>query len=608
VTEQAEVSGPAEPDDAGLAPGEDAALPDVRRGPRRPVSPRRAFWLSFVLFFCLFTLWAVGNPLSAAPDEPSHATKAASVVRGDLVGEPVAGEPDGFGAVYVPNLIWQSQGWPMCYDFKPNVSASCEPEEPTDPGRIVYAVTTASNYNPLYYSVTGLPSLLPLGEEMILLMRLVSAALCAFAMAWAVRSLAELREMSWPVLGLAAATTPMAVFLASAISPAGPETCVAIALWTALLVTVHRPDPARVRSRMAGIAVLASVLVNLRGMSPMFLAIIVATVVASAPWANTWTTLRDRRSWPWLGLVGVASCAALMWMRTAGALPTSTVKYPKWGFARAAVISVHETPVYLRNMVGQFGWVDTELPLAVIVEWLGVIGVMAIAAIVRGTVRERLALLGLGVVTVGLPIVIHASQAQYIGIVWQGRYFLPAAVGIPLVAGFVLRGQETAPRPAHRFLPWVLGALLLTQLIALAVNLHRYAVGADGPWWPLPADAWQPPIAIPVLLLACAAVLAFLFRLLTGIGKEATFGSAAGAATVTATAASEPAGAALPTVATTDEPHGAAVAAGATTDEPAGAAVAAGATTDEPAGATAPTVAAAGEPTPATAGEGLAGP
>lgn len=483
---------------------------------RGGVSPRRAFWASFGLFYALFALWAVANPLTAAPDEPSHATKAAAVVRGDLVGEPVPGEPDGFGAVYVPNVIWQSQAYPICYYFKPDVTAACEPEEPADPDTIVYAVTTASSYNPLYYLPTGLPTLLPVGEDMLLLMRLVSAVLCAFALAWAVRSLAELRALSWPVLGLAAATTPMVVFLASSISPAGLEICAAIGLWAGLLAIVHHPDPTRLPARMAGVAVLASVLVNLRGMSPLFLALIVGTVVASAPWANTWVALRDRRSWPWLGLVAVASGAALAWLRTAGALPAATVEFPEWGFDRAAATSVYATPVYLRNMVGQFGWVDTELPLVMVVAWLAVIGGMAIAALVVGTWRQRIVLTVLGVLTLGLPVLIHASQAQYIGIVWQGRYFLPAAVGIPLLAAFVLRERRPAAA-VGRWASWGVAALLLGQLVAFAVNLHRYVSGANGPWFGEVPDAWSPPLSPWVLIGACAAVLAWLLRLLTTV-------------------------------------------------------------------------------------------
>ena len=88
----------------GTPVAEDAVAPEVDRG--RGVTPRRAFWSSFALFFALFAVWTLANPLTAAPDEPSHATKAAAVVRGEWVGEPVADQPDGFGSVHVPKVVW----------------------------------------------------------------------------------------------------------------------------------------------------------------------------------------------------------------------------------------------------------------------------------------------------------------------------------------------------------------------------------------------------------------------------------------------------------------------------------------------------------------------
>ncbi len=527
------------------APAQEGGPTATAPGPRA-VTPRRAFWSSFALFFALFALWSLASPLTSAPDEPAHATKAAAVVRGEWVGEPVAGEPDGHGSVHVPNVIWQSQGFPLCFYFHADRDASCMDTATKDPDRIVFAVTTASNYNPLYYTVTGLPSLLPVGAPMLYLMRLVSAALCAFALAWAVRSLAELRRVTWPVLGLVAALTPQTVFLASSISPAAPEICTAIGLWAGLLVVVRRPDPARLPARMAGIAVLASVLVNLRGMSPLFLAIAVATVVVSAPWRNTWVALRDRRSWPWLGLVAVASVLALAWTRTQGSLPSGAVAFPDWTFREAAKRSILDTPDYLTNMVGQFGWMDTDLPVWFVIAWLAGILALVVAALVRGSWRERIVLVGLAAATMALPVAIHASQAKYVGIVWQGRYFLPAAVGIPLLAGFILRGRpavvpDDVPvaegasatvdadaaaerleglRGAGRWLPWGVGALLVGQLLAFSINLHRYVVGVDGPWFGTEADAWAPPLSAPVLMLLTVAVLWWLFRLARRVGPD----------------------------------------------------------------------------------------
>lgn len=57
-------------------------------------SPRdswRVFAVSLTLTFSLFALWSQLTPLGSAPDEASHYVKAAAVVRGEWIGEPLDG-------------------------------------------------------------------------------------------------------------------------------------------------------------------------------------------------------------------------------------------------------------------------------------------------------------------------------------------------------------------------------------------------------------------------------------------------------------------------------------------------------------------------------------
>ncbi|NBP18498.1 MAG: hypothetical protein EBU98_07625, partial [Actinobacteria bacterium] len=49
----------------------------------------RAFTISLVLAFSLIALWSQLTPLGSAPDEASHYVKAAAVVRGEWIGEPL---------------------------------------------------------------------------------------------------------------------------------------------------------------------------------------------------------------------------------------------------------------------------------------------------------------------------------------------------------------------------------------------------------------------------------------------------------------------------------------------------------------------------------------
>ncbi|NKY09932.1 DUF2142 domain-containing protein [Cellulomonas hominis] len=482
-------------------------------------STAQVFWWAFAALLALFSAWIVANPLTAAPDEPAHITKAGAVVRGQLVGQVYDDEHPGWGHVDVPAAVGFATQVPNCFAFQPETTAACIPDWPEDPAETIQAVTTASTYNPLYYAIVGLPSLAPGGPETVYLMRAVSAVLCALALAWAFAQAATVRRADWVTLAVLLAMTPMVVYMGSAINPASLEICAALALWVGLSALVRDPDPDRLRSRLAGFAVIASVFVNLRGLSPLFLAIIAAVVVLSAPWRSTWAVLRERAAWPWIALVGVASALALVWMRTAGTLESDgRVHHPDLDFWTAVQWSLGDTSVYVSNMIGQFGWVDTNLPVWVQMTVATTVGILVVLALAAGSRRERAAILLLALATIVVPVVIHATQAKYLGIVWQGRYFLPAAVGLPVVAGYVL--ARTAGTTGRRF-SWRATLLLSTvwagyQLIAFGVNVHRYTFGASSGWVTPPAGAWAPPLPVAVLsalvVLACVALVALCLR------------------------------------------------------------------------------------------------
>jgi hypothetical protein len=484
--------------------------------------PRRrstavVFWWSFAALFSVFVAWAVANPLGAAPDEPAHANKAAAVVHGQLGAATYDPTLPGLG-VRVPAVVAYTNSAVRCFMFRSDVTAACLGPFPetADPAATATSVSTATRYNPLYYAVVGLPSLAPTGPETIYLMRLVSAALCALTLAWAFAQALTGRRGDWASLGVLLSMTPMVVYLSGTINPASLEIAGAAALWVTLLALVREADPARLRSRFIGLALIASVFVNLRSLSPLFLLIIVGTVVLSAPFARSWDVLRQRVTWPWIGLIGLATIAGLAWTRTAGTVAgDGVVHHPDLDFVTAAGWSLGDTSVYVTNMIGQFGWVDTNLPTMLAMLIAATIGFLVIVALAVGTWRERIALTLLAGLTVALPVVIHASQARYIGIVWQGRYFLPAAVGIPIVAAFVLSrvAGTTGHGLARRATILLGGSWWISQVIAFAINLHRYQNGALHGWLNPPADQWHPPVPVPLLYLVLFAGLSGLVAL-----------------------------------------------------------------------------------------------
>ncbi|NMR20874.1 DUF2142 domain-containing protein [Cellulomonas fimi] len=513
---------------AAAAPTEGTSVDAPAR--RRPSRSRasRAFWAAWGVLFALAAAWAVANPLMASPDEPAHVAKAASVVRGQLLGDDVDGGAAG-NDIEVPYFYEYSQAYPTCYMFRPELPGNCEIPAARDLDETVETITTAGRYNPLYYVLVGAPTLAPAGDGVLYAMRLLSAALSTFLLALGVRAVAELRRPAWAALGAMTAISPMVVYLSSTVNPAALEVAAAFALWCQLLTLLRHPDPSRTAGRMGWIAVSSVLLVNSRGLSLLYCALIVLFALLVARWRTLLDVLQVRRTWPSFAVIVLGCLAAAAWVVGTNSLGSGgTERFPDLTFKQAVWISVNNTSVYLQNMIGQFGWTDTNLPVWLHMVFAGALGVVALVALALGTWRERVLLLGLTAVIILLPVVIHASQARYLGIIWQGRYILPIAVGLPILAGYVLVRRAVAiPRPETvRIVTTVATILAWVLAVAFVFNLHRYVNGAYGSWRRVVEGAWLPPVHVGLVLLVgllgSAGVGVLVARVARG-GADGTF-------------------------------------------------------------------------------------
>ena len=249
-------------------------------------APRRALrWTtSFALLFLLIEAWSLATPLMASPDEPAHAIKAAAVARGEFYGTPARATKQGPSSevtVRVPENIAGLGALPGCYATHPNVPASCAPTLGAST-REVNIATTAGRYEPLYYLIVGLPSLAWPSNTGIWLMRLVSGLLSALFLASAVESAAACKKRRLLVWGVAGAMTPMVLFMAGTINPNGLEASSAICLWTSGIALLAEQSVVADRRLLARVGISAAVLVQVRGLSPLWLFIIAVALVVLA--------------------------------------------------------------------------------------------------------------------------------------------------------------------------------------------------------------------------------------------------------------------------------------------------------------------------------------
>jgi hypothetical protein len=390
--------------------------------------------------------------------------------------------------VRVPAGYAEAAGIAACTAFQPEVTAECV--EPLPEGGGTGSVETyAGQYPPLYYALVGWPSLLDDGDAGVYGMRLVSALLGSAFLLAGVAALP--RRSGWAGLAVATAVSPMVLFLAATVNPNGLEVSAAAAFWCALLGLSTDPEDSHVGRRLLLAGVAGAVLVNVRATGPVVAVVAVAVALLVARPGALRRLLRATAFYPVLALGVLASVAAVGWLLAAGTTASAPGLYPEYqDTVTTTRASLGRTERYVEEMIGTFGWLDTPAPLLTYAVWGAAGALLLVLAVASPSRRSRAAVAAMVALLLAVPSLFQVPQAPDVGLVWQGRYALPLAVGAVLLAGVV------APRPAAAVLSRPRSVLAL----ALAVGhvsafywvLHRYAVGLGGELVFLD-PTWEPP-------------------------------------------------------------------------------------------------------------------
>jgi len=472
--------------------------------PRARTGEAQTAAILFVVAFGLFGLaWAGGNPAAASPDEGAHFVKAYATLDGQLSGEPFQADP----TIVNPRISsWfavsgRSYRMPArlvpppsarCYSSDPDRTADCQDwRSPTgDLGAEVLTNTHVGTYSPFPYVVTGLAmqgaddfrSAARRG-------RLASLIVCTIFVGWA--AVLARRRGALALAGLVLAAMPAVVFLSASLNTSGIEITSAMCFWSALLVLAREPGRGPAVA-WGAVGVAGAALALTRPLGAIILPVVIATVVVHTGAAPLWTAVR-RASWRARGcilLMAVACGVSFLWMSLAIPHPPIDLDLA----ARSLGAALRDLPVQARDIIGVFGWNDTTMPLAAYILGLLLLGVVGLVALALGTVRERVALVGLGLAAVALDLALAVLVEAQIGFGMQARYVMPLAVGLPLLAGDIVqmhvsRLRESAVRVLLAAVYYGAAVLHLTAFVA---NQHRYAVGATGSWLPPWDSRWSP--------------------------------------------------------------------------------------------------------------------
>jgi hypothetical protein len=473
-------------------------------------------------FFAMCALWAVATPAMSSPDEPSHTIKAVAVAHGQLSGtigpRPTTWMiPGAMTAVEIPADYAYAPAL-NCYATISYQAASCMPGLPADGATTVEALTAAGHYPPLYYALVGWPSRLMAADPGILVMRLVSAAVSSalvVAGLVALRATRASRIVRW---GAITALTPMALFLFATINPNGLEISSAFAAWAASWA-VFRARGRVPRHALVIAAVSFAILANVRALSPLWAVVILAlALLGSGRIADLWRQQR-RLLLGAIGFVALVCVPSVLWTARYGTLLTGEGLWPRY---ESTVVAVTDMVLALskqyEQMIGNLGWFDTPVPLLTLLVWTVSLGMLAALALQRrGQAWAKAAMIVLVVGVVVGPMLVQLPGVADAGIVWQGRYTLPIAIGLPMLAAWILAPATEDEEPAAaRVSIGMIVALGVANAFAFYGTARRYAVGSEGPY-ATSEPMWSSNLGfMPAVVLYAIVLTVFLVALASG--------------------------------------------------------------------------------------------
>lgn len=445
-------------------------------------SSRRVWLLTMALLYPLCAMWALTNPMFASPDEPAHMARAQGFSRFDF------SEP------------YETDGLPMteqrCYAFNAAITADCADLTWGDDGTVVK--TRTRDYPPLFHAVAAVPAFVISGLGGAYVMRLWLAFVCCALVAWAAVLMLRPARSRWLLLGLLMGLTPVSVFVMSTVNPSGMTVALS-AVATAGLIARLRWDDRRLSVWVAiGVGLLGLVLVRRDGIAWVvaILAIFVPVLRADPEWR--------RRAWErWREVMGPRARTALTVL--AALFAVGVVAGVVWvipvldRFVRTGEIGgngsrwqgLGSIPLYLNQMMGTFGWVDTFIGPELYTLAMVAAGVLVALALAGGR-WEWARGTGIGVLgLLAVPVAFGFFQFPY----FQGRYLLPIWMALMMVAAVAVSASDAGERLRVRLGGGLLAVWWLVHLFSLWQNLRRYSVGLTGGWGEVVSNpAWEPPM------------------------------------------------------------------------------------------------------------------
>lgn len=462
------------------------------------ITQRRRLGLLVVGLFVMQVGWLITVPPFRGSDEVDHAYRAAAVAGGEWVAGDYAVDGRGW-LVTVPATLVEAAS-AQCEKLASSGPDNCSAAAPAEGGAVLVA-SAAAGYHPAYYWLVGVAGVPFEGAASLYAMRAASALLCLLFLglaAWACLR----RDTRWPAAGLVLAVSPVLAYSTIVVAPNGLEMAAAISLWVSLLSVPHAENSREERGLLWMAIGSAVVMGTLRLIGPLFVLLIVGTVLLLHG-RDLWDAFRRR--WPTFlagaVLVGLSVASFAWWTFGPHVLEPAT-----GGPDGVGHFSAGNLLLWPFQSIAAFPYRDQMGPMVV----YAVVGTLVLTLLVLamrwGTPREKWVLAIAFLATLVLPVMLTLATMDERGVIWQGRYGLPYGVGFVLLAGHVMGRHAPSPR-----LPWL---LVMPSAAALAVAIGACLVKVrheeladnaasrlDGAW-----SAPAPLLLVTMSLLAMAGL------------------------------------------------------------------------------------------------------
>ncbi len=449
------------------------------------MSARRFALITFAGFVLAQAIWILTVPPFRGIDEFDHAYRAAGVAHGEWRLTEFA--DNGRGVVVEVPLSVIEDASAQCDSLPYPGPDNCFPIEETGDGMATVA-TAAGLYHPAWYAAVGWPSRFLDGVAALYGMRVLSSLIGGLGVGLAAWALGLTNPGPWTRFGFTAALTPVLVYSTVLPAPNGPEIVAGLLLWTSMLALT---SPAALRSR-TGLALflLATssglLLVSLRTLGPLWLGMILISVAATVGASAVLRALR-RQPITWglaTAAISVGVAGGAWWTLSAGLTKTSPDVVQDGG---AATWSLGLNPiVWLLQMIAAFPLRGNAASPGVYLSYGLVLSFILVLGVAKARGRLKALLVSMIVVVVTMPIAITFLTADTQGVIWQGRYQLPWAVGVLIVAGISLDRARFMPRERGRTLTVGAGLVAVAHawsIYGLAVDEQGRAVSTSGGGW-----------------------------------------------------------------------------------------------------------------------------